>query len=198
VAARLVSILGPPAAGKTTLAEHLAAALGARVLYEDYAGNPFLPAAYAGEAAARLPAQVCYLVSRVRQLALPAWPDEGLAVSDYAFCQDALYASLQLSQAELALYRRLAEPLAGQVKPPDLLVHLDAAPATLLRRIARRGRAFEQGLTGDFLQRLRRRYDELVAAQTCPVVRADGEASDLRQPAARDELLGRIREVLWT
>ncbi|RKY23662.1 MAG: deoxynucleoside kinase, partial [Planctomycetota bacterium] len=41
MAAKLISIIGPVAVGKTTLAECLAAQLPAEILYEDYAGNPF-------------------------------------------------------------------------------------------------------------------------------------------------------------
>ena len=42
MAATLISIIGPPASGKTTLAESLCADLEAELVREDYAGNAFL------------------------------------------------------------------------------------------------------------------------------------------------------------
>ena len=68
MSAALISIIGPPAVGKTTLAALLAAKLPAELIREDYAGNPFLADSYAGSEQARLPGQLYFLLSRVGQL----------------------------------------------------------------------------------------------------------------------------------
>jgi len=142
MAAKLISITGLPAAGKTTLAEALAGDMGAEIVYEDYEGNPFLAAAYTGQADAALPAQIFYLMSRVTQLSQWTWPEQGLVVTDYGFCQDRIYARNTLSDADYAVYTPLADRLAPRVHPPQVLVHLEASDAALLERIARRGRDF--------------------------------------------------------
>ena len=196
MSAKLISITGLPAAGKTTLAEHLAEALPAEILYEDYAGNPFLPEAYAGRAEAPLPAQLCYLMSRLKQLSRWSWPADGVVVSDYGFCQDRIYAERQLGGMDLELYDQVAGRLEGLVKRPDLIVHLDASPAVLLERIARRGRAFEQGMTEAFLASLRGAYDRLERSVACDVIRIDCEAVDPRDGPAKARLLRQIRERL--
>ncbi len=194
--ARLVSIIGPPASGKTTLAEWLAQALPARLLREDYAGNPFLEAYYLGDESLALPAQLYFLFSRAGQLSRRRWPDSGWVVSDYGFCQDAVYAARNLTGSDAETYARLALQAGRAVHPPELVLHLDAGPELLLERISLRARRHEMGFTGEFLNELRRAYAEVAAALPCAVETIPVDRRDLRQPAVRDRLLERLREAL--
>jgi deoxyadenosine/deoxycytidine kinase len=196
VSASLISIIGPPAAGKTTLAGWLAEALPARLLREDYAGNPFLEEAWLGREELLLPAQLFFLFSRLGQLHLDAWPASGAAVSDYGFCQDAIYAARNLRGEDLQVYRRLAGGVAARVKPPDLLIHLDADDAVLLERIARRGRRHEAAFTADLLLLLRRAYRDAVGASLCPTAFVDTGKVDLMEEPARSELLAEVKGAL--
>jgi len=188
VSARLISIIGPPAAGKTTLAELLAEKLPAGLIREDYAGNPFLADAFAGSPEARLPGQLYFLLSRGGQLQRADWPANGLLVSDYGFCQDRLFAQLQLSRNEMTVYDRIARRIERLIQPPDVLVHLDAAEETLLERIARRGRPFEAAIT--------REYNEAVTDAACPVIALDAGRGDVRSGECLENLIARIREQL--
>ena len=113
MAAPLVSIIGPPAAGKTTTAEWLAKVMPGRLIREDYDGNPFLASFYLGSRELALASQLYFLFSRVGQLELADWPDAGAAVSDYGFCHDRIYAEQTLTEADLAIYRRLSAQAAG-------------------------------------------------------------------------------------
>ena len=197
VSIRLISIIGPPAVGKTTLGESLAAQLPAKLIREDYAGNPFLADAYAGLSEAALPAQLYYLMSRIQQLSRSQLPREGLVVSDYGFCQDRIYARRQLSGEDWALYDGLARRLEALVHPPELMLYLDASPETLLRRIALRGRDFEKVIDKTFLESMRRAYNEFVAHADCEVTRIDSEAVDLRDARVSAELAAGIRNKRW-
>lgn len=194
--ASLISVIGPPAVGKTTLAEHLAEELPAELIREDYEGNPFLAESYTGSREARLPAQLFYLLSRVRQLSAASWPAEGVVVSDYGFCQDRLYALARLTAAEIEAYDPVHARLSRLVHPPEALICLDASTAMLLERIARRGRDFEQVMTEAFLSSMRSAYDGLVRSVRCPVVRVDCDAVDLLSPAGRGEILREVRALL--
>ena len=196
MSAPLVSIIGPPACGKTTLGELLAAELPAELIREDYGGNSFLAESYAGSGCARLPGQLYFLLSRVSQLWAGRWPADGLRVSDYGFCQDRVFAEVRLSPEEMELYDRLARRLEGLVRPPDVLVHLDARESTLLERIANRGRHFERVMTMEFLATMRRKYDEASQAAACPVIRVDCDKVDLLAAFARAEIVAAIRKKL--
>ncbi|MCE5276551.1 MAG: deoxynucleoside kinase [Planctomycetaceae bacterium] len=195
MSATLISLIGPPAVGKTTLAGLLAADLSAGQIHEDFEGNPFLADSFQGRDEARLPAQLYYLLSRVRQLSVRSWPASGLFVSDYGFCQDDLFARVRLADDELAAYQKVAAPLATLVRPPDVLVALDAPVEVLLARLASRGRAFEAFMTGDFLESMRQEYRKLLAEATCPVVEIDTSLLDIRDAQARQEILTSLNSV---
>lgn len=191
--APLISLIGPPASGKTTLAEALVRVLPAGLIREDYAGNPFLAKSCLGQAELALPSQLYFLLSRVAQLSLADWPAEGVRVSDYGFCQDALYAGWSLAEDEYALYDRVARRVRDLVRPPDLVIRLDAGEPTLLERIARRGRTFEKVMTAQFLRRMRLSYEQTAGRLDCPVLDVDCDKTDLRQPEALAALVEQIR-----
>ncbi|MDP7163481.1 MAG: deoxynucleoside kinase [Phycisphaerae bacterium] len=196
MSAKLISIIGPPAVGKTTLACCLANEMPATLIREDYQGNPFLVESYLGSAEACLPAQMHFLMSRVGQLALAAWPDEGLVVSDYGFCQDRIYAAAKLSADELRLYERLARRVEGLVYDPDVIVHLDAPESVLLERISVRGRKHEKVMTSRFLQVMRIAYNEIDQTGNCAVIHVECTATDFCDPHRRRELIAQIRALL--
>ncbi len=196
MSAKLISVIGPPAAGKTTLAEYLATALPGELIREDYTGNPFLSESYIGDADSRLPNELYFLISRVRQLSAADWPSSGTFVSDYGFCQDPMFARLLLSEEDFRLYQRVAHRCERFVHPPDLLVCLDASAEVLLARIAERGREYEKTMTIEFLSAMRTEYDTLPAWATCPTVTIDTEAADIRDAEQCEKLLPTIREKL--
>jgi len=198
VSASLISIIGPPAVGKTTLAEQLVEHLPAGLIREDYAGNPFLAASYLGRDDARLPGQLYFLISRVKQLSLINWPKEGTYISDYGFCQDRIFAAARLGADELKLYERIVRRLERLVRPPDLLIHLDACEAVLLQRIASRGREFESPMTGKFLSAMREAYNEAAREARCPVISVDCDAVDLQDRGGLAALVVQIRRKLQT
>ena len=182
--------------GKTTLAGHLAAEMGGRLICEDFEGNPFLADSYLGDLEACLPAQLFFLLSRVKQLSLADWPAEGLAVSDYGFCQDRIYAAAKLTEDEMALYSRVARRVGGLVCPPGVIVHLDAPAPVLLSRIAARGREYEKVMTPEFLEEMRNAYNNIDQSAGCPVIRVETDAADVRDADARNELIARIRSEM--
>jgi len=196
MSAKLISIIGPPASGKTMAAQKLAEVLGARLVLEDFEGNPFLAASYNGDEAASLPAQLYYLMSRVSPLSLQHWPAEGVVVSDYGFCQDAIYARAKLSADDLKLYEQVAGRLSPLVKPPDVVIHIDASVLLMHRRIEARGRGFERAFTEDFLRQMREAYRGLVAALPCPVVAVDGDVYDWRRFGKVGPVMDAIRAAL--
>jgi deoxyadenosine/deoxycytidine kinase len=174
----------------------LSRALKARLIREDYAGNPFLEEAWLGRADLALPAQLYFLFSRVGQLSLATWPADGVAVSDYGFCQDAVYARRSLSGQDLVIYRRLAQPAGQLVKPPEALVHLDADETLLLERIRQRGRRHETAFDAPFLAEMRRAYRQVAQTARCPVLTIDTGAVNLLQEPGRAGLLAAVRSAL--
>jgi deoxyadenosine/deoxycytidine kinase len=194
MAATLISIIGPPASGKTTLAESLCARLGAELVREDYAGNPFLADSYMGKGEARLPGQLYFLMSRVRQLSRSSWPGEGVRISDYGFCQDRIFARLKLTAGEFEIYEPLRAAMEKLIRPPDLLIRLTARPEALLARIASRGREFERVMTAEFLAEIDGLYARAAERAQCKVFVIDSGATDLRRDENVAAVWGRIAD----
>ena len=157
---RYIVIEGPIGAGKTSLARALAQSCGGSLLLEDPDANPFLPRFYEDPARHALPAQLFFLFQRVNQLRDLNQSDlfRGLAVSDFMLDKDPLFASLTLKDDELRLYEQIYAHLHPQVPPPDLVVYLQASPATLAERVRRRGVPYEAGIEDEYLGRLADAY----------------------------------------
>jgi deoxyguanosine kinase len=153
---RHIAIEGSIGAGKSSLARKLAAQLGTDLLLEQAEDNPFLGRFYADMPGYAFQTQLHFLFQRVRQMHGIAQPGmfAGALVSDFLFAKDALFARLNLSDDEYSLYSQMHAQVAGQFGEPDLVIWLQATPATLLQRIQRRAIGIEQGISADYLQRL--------------------------------------------
>ncbi|HZT55683.1 MAG TPA: deoxynucleoside kinase [Burkholderiaceae bacterium] len=159
---RYIAIEGPIGVGKSTLARKLAAHLGADLLLEQAQENPFLDRFYKDMPGYAFQTQLAFLFQRVKQMQTVAQPGmfANAVVSDYLFAKDAIFARLNLSDDEFRLYSQMYAQVVPQVREPDLVIWLQAAPPTLLRRIHRRAIPMEQGIAPDYLQRLCDAYVE--------------------------------------
>ena len=157
---RHIAVEGPIGAGKTSLARRLADRLGAELLLEAPAENPFLARFYQDMARFALPTQLFFLFQRARQLAELAQPDMfgRPTVTDFLLEKDALFARITLTGDEMALYQKIYDAVHPQAPAPDLVVYLQAQPATLYERVRRRASEFERGLGEDYLALLAEGY----------------------------------------
>jgi len=157
---RYVVVEGPIGAGKTSLARRLADRLGAEILLEQPGENPFLARFYQDMARFALPTQLFFLFQRARQLEALAQPDMfgRPTVTDFLLDKDPLFARITLSGDEMALYQKIYDAIRPQAPAPDLVVYLQAQPATLYERVRRRATEYERGLGEDYLALLAEGY----------------------------------------
>ena len=157
---RYVVVEGPIGAGKTSLARQLADHLDADMLLEQPEDNPFLPRFYDDMQRFALPTQLTFLFQRVDQLRGLTQVDmfREPTVSDFLLDKDPLFARLNLSDDEYALYDKVYRHLKPQTPTPDLVIYLQAPVDTLLARVRMRGVSFEQSIPDEYLARLADAY----------------------------------------
>jgi deoxyadenosine/deoxycytidine kinase len=83
-----------------------------------------------------------------------------IAISDYLFAKDRIFAYLNLDDHELALYEQIYKILEPKVVKPDLVIFLQADTDTLLRRIKQRGRSFEKDVDRDYIAAVNEAYNQ--------------------------------------
>jgi deoxyadenosine/deoxycytidine kinase len=107
-----------------------------------------------------LPAQLTFLFQRVDQLRDVGQFDlfRRATVADFLLDKDPLFARITLSADELALYQKIYDAIRPQAPAPDLVVYLQAQPATLYERVRRRAAEFERGIGEDYLALLAEGY----------------------------------------
>ena len=157
---RYVVVEGPIGVGKTSLARQIADRLQGDLMLEAPEDNPFLALFYQDMARYALPTQLNFLFQRVDQIRPLTQSDlfRRVTVADFLFDKDPLFARLNLSDDEFALYEKIYSYLRPQIPVPDLVIYLQARTETLVERVARRGAEMEQGISESYLARLAEGY----------------------------------------
>ena len=157
-----MAIEGVIGVGKTSLAQHLAERLSARLVLEEFEENPFLENFYKDKKRYAFHTQLYFLLSRYRQQQDLRQTDlfSSLLITDYMFQKDRLFAYLNLEEKELSLYNKVANLLEENITNPDLVIYLQADTDRLLYNIRKRARDIEAPITRDYIEALNKMYNE--------------------------------------
>jgi deoxyguanosine kinase len=159
---RYVVVEGPVGVGKTSLARRLAQHIAAATLLEKPEENPFLAKFYQDPPRYALATQLFFLFQRGNEVRDLAQMDlfRLNTVADYLFDKDMLFARLNLSDEEFALYQQIYHSLQLQAPVPDLVIYLQAAPETLVGRVRQRNQPYEQTISDAYLFRVAQGYSD--------------------------------------
>jgi len=195
-----ITIEGPIAVGKTTLARLIRKEFQAELLLEVFEENPFLSDFYADRAKYAFQTQIFFLLSRYQQQhkVVGKILQSSPLISDYAFVKDRLFAHLNLQNDELGTYERLHSALAENIILPDLVVYLRAETKTLMDRIAIRDRSYERQMSWQYMDDLRKAYEEFFSeyTQTPVLTLGTDDLNIVHNPEDLVSVIQSIRAVL--
>jgi len=157
-----IAVEGAIGVGKTTLTQKLADKLGVPTFFEQVDDNPFIELFYQDPSRHALSVQLSFLFSRLKQwqtLSQQNLFTQGV-VSDYIFAKDHLFATVTLSDEELALYEQVAKLVSVDIHKPDMVIYLQSDPKVIMDRIRGRNRPIERGLNAEYLQKVMTAYDQ--------------------------------------
>ncbi|HLL52211.1 MAG TPA: deoxynucleoside kinase [Myxococcaceae bacterium] len=196
---RYIVVEGPIGVGKTSLTNILTERFNARRVLEVVEENPFLPLFYEDREKYSFQTQIFFLLSRFKQQQELFQQDlfSAVTVSDYLFAKDRVFACLNLSNQELALYDRVYDALNTRVVKPDLVIYLQARMDVLLARIKKRGREFERKFDVAYLEELVKAYNDFFFhySETPLLVINTSDIDFVNNPADLENLLQVIRRT---
>lgn len=177
-----IVVEGNIGAGKTSLTEKFANELNARLVLEQFADNPFLPQFYTDRERFAFPLELFFVAERFQQLKDTLGKQDMFqqtTVADYIFIKSLLFARVNLSEEEYKLYQRLFHIIHSTLPEPDVLVYLHCEVDRLLYNIGKRGRAYEQNISADYLISIQNTYFEYFKTVTAfPVLIIDVTKAD--------------------
>ncbi len=195
---RHLAIDGPIGVGKTSLVEMLAQRFHGTKILEDVE-NPFLGDFYRKKRGSAFQTQLFFLLSRYQQQCEIAQIDlfTTLVVANYHFPKDKIFACLNLDDSELLIYDRLYTLLAESVPKPDLVIYLQGSLETCMKRIKKRLRSIEKGITPEYLAQLIEAYNYyFYHYEETPLLVVDTNEIDfVNRVADFDDLVAQIRRA---
>ena len=164
-----IAIEGNIGAGKTSLARMIAHDFNAKLILERFADNPFLPKFYEDAKRYAFTLEMSFLADRYQQISddlsqLDLFKD--FIVSDYDVFKSLIFSKVTLLEDEFKLYRKLFYLMYKDIAKPDLYVYLYQNTERLQQNIKKRGRAYEQDIKDDYLDKINAGYIEFLKTQT--------------------------------
>lgn len=207
----MIVLSGTIGAGKTSLTQMLADHLGSKAFYESVDDNEILPLFYKDPKKYAFLLQIYFLNKRLDEIKGAFANDTD--VLDRSIFEDSLLFGLnadmgRATKTEVQIYNSLLKNMMEELpdephkKAPDLMVHIHVSFDTMLARIKKRGRAYEQIDSDpslyDCYQKLNERYvtwfnnyDE------SPKINIDGDKYNfVEDPSAAQKVMSMIDEKI--
>jgi deoxyadenosine/deoxycytidine kinase len=179
-----IAVAGNMGVGKSTLTNLLVSAFDGTPFYEAVDDNPYLTDFYQDMRQWSFHSQIFFLTSRLRShREILGHPHT--VIQDRSIYEDAEIFARNLHQRgnmvdrDFEVYRSLYQEFIQFLPSPDLIIYLKASVPTLIERILRRGRDFEQDVSPLYLQQLNELYDAWIEDFTlCPILTIDADRLD--------------------
>lgn len=199
-----LAIAGNIGVGKTTLTARVAERLQLVPFYERVINNPYLDDFYRDMARWSFNLQVFFLSQRfidqrtISESSVPCVQDRSIYEDAEIFAY-ILHKQGYMSDRDYANYRDLFQVMTDYLRRPDLIVYLRASTWTLITRIRKRGREFEQKITVEYLHELNEAYERWIrsAQEHMNILTVDADRIDFeRYPEQMETIYQQIASYM--
>ncbi len=197
-----VGLAGNIGSGKKELTKLLEEEFGWQTTSEYTEDNPYLASFYSDMSRWALNLQIYFLSKRFKSVQRAMW-NEGMTVQDRTLYEDAnvFVENLRfmglISSTDYATYRELYDVMISFVKPPTLLIYLEASPATLINNIRRSSLVYESSISYEYVTMLNHRYQEWIETYHDNKVTIHVDNLDIvRNEEARHKVISLIKSNL--
>lgn len=166
-----ISVAGNIGSGKSSLTSLLAEKFKWMPFYESVEDNPYLSDFYADMTRWSFNLQIYFLAHRFK-IHKELTEKPGSVIQDRSIYEDVeifaknLHKLGKMSDRDYETYSNLFKDMTSYLKPPDVLVYLQASISTLVNQIRIRGRDFEKDIDVKYLEELNDSYDEWISNYT--------------------------------
>ncbi|WP_416292114.1 deoxynucleoside kinase [Paenibacillus illinoisensis] len=203
--APFIAVEGAIGAGKTTLATMLSKELNLPLVKEIVEENPFLASFYQNIDEWSFQLEMFFLCNRFKQL-----EDTGLhyiaqntpVISDYHIYKNMIFAERTLKGTKRDKYRQIYHLLTDDLPKPNLVLYIEAQLDTLMYRINKRGRSFEQDMDPAYMEQLIADYKTgmaYLAESTNPptIIKVNAEQLDfVEHPEHFRQIVNQVKEYV--
>lgn len=156
-----LAVEGNIGAGKTSLASKIGQDFNAKIVFERFADNPFLPKFYHDQHRYAFPLEMSFLADRYQQVSddlaqFDLFKD--FVVSDYHIIKSLIFAKVTLQADEYKLYKTLFDIIYKDIPKPDLYLYLYRQTDNLFQNIKKRGRSYEKNIKKEYLEDINQGY----------------------------------------
>ena len=197
-----IGIAGNIGVGKTTFTNMLCERFGWDPHYEVVLDNPYLKDFYGNMLRWSFNLQIYFLSKRfqvqkqIQQLSNTIVQDRTIYEDANIFARS-IHDMKNMDDRDWENYQELFGEMTSYLRPPDLIVYLQASTDSLISRIKKRGRDYEQSIDLEYLHLLNIYYDrwinELLVSKEIPVLVIKTDGKDFHtDPCYCEEIYQRI------
>ena len=195
-----VAIAGNIGSGKSSLTQLLSEHFKWKPYFESVEDNPYISDFYSDMSRWSYHLQIYFLANRFKYYKEIIKSSESV-IQDRSIYEDAeifarnLHDIGKMTERDYANYILLFHEMSENIKPPDLMIYLQANVDTLMKNISKRGQNFEHGIQRLYIEQLNSLYDDWIARYKLgPLLVIESDDLDfINNPVDLNYVLARVK-----